>query len=149
MIFLGADEKAFDLKEAIKAWLKEWGHEFKDMGAHKKIKGDDFPDYAFPVARQVAASQGGLGILSCGTGVGMDIAANKVEGIRAGLAINPEQVKWAKRADHVNVLVLAAEFVSKQEAKKMVKTFLETSYGKEERYQRRLNKVKTMGDCHA
>ncbi|MBU0619197.1 RpiB/LacA/LacB family sugar-phosphate isomerase [Patescibacteria group bacterium] len=141
MIFLAADARGFDLKEKIKVWLKDWGQDYQDLGAATIKPGDDFPDYAFPLAEAVVENQA-LGIVICGTGNGMVMAVNKVKGARGGLGINPEQVAWSKKADFMNILALAVRFTNEVEAKAMVKVFLETDFVNEPRYQRRFDKIK-------
>jgi len=142
MIYLGADHRGFALKEKIKTWLKDWGFKFQDMGAKTYKKKDDFADYALLVAEKVAKRDNSLGILVCSTGVGMDIAANKVNGIRSVLAISPEQVYQSKNDDHVNILSLAADFLSETKVKKIVRFFLETEPSNEPRFLRRIEKIR-------
>ncbi len=142
VIYLGADHRGFNLKEALKSFLRDEGYEVHDMGASDYNKDDDYVDFAVQVAGAVARdSEHGRGILICGSGTGMDIAANKFRGVRATLGAMADQVFSARHDDNANVLALAADFMSELEAKKMVKVFLQTPFGDEERYRRRLEKI--------
>ncbi len=141
MIYLGADFRGFKIKEKMKAWLREWGEEFVDLGAVEYQEGDDYPDYAVLVAREVVKRPTAVGILACGTGAGMAIAANKVPGARAVLALSPEHAHRVRQTDHVNILALPAEYLSEEEVKKTIRFFLETEYSTEPRYLRRVEKI--------
>lgn len=140
MIYLGADHKGFELKEKIKIWLTEWGYDHEDMGAFELDPIDDYPIYAKKVAESMVESDD-RGILVCGSGVGVDEVANKFDSIRSGLAINKEQVQAARNDDNINVLALASEFTTEEEAKEIVKVFLDTEFADEERFNRRLKEV--------
>lgn len=141
-IFLGADHRGFPLKEEIKGWLLEWKEEFEDLGNEKLDPVDDFPDYAIKVGEKVV-SEKGLGILLCGSG-GMALTANKFKGIRAAEVWNIKATKHAKAHDDINVLVLPADFVTKDQAKEMIRVWLDTPVKSEEKYIRRLNKIKNL-----
>ncbi len=143
-IYLGADHGGFKLKEKIKTWLTEWGFEFEDLGAHTLVEGDDYPDYAEPVARKVASEPGSIGILACRSGQGECVAANKVKGARAAIAWSRESAIAARHDDNINILCLAADHVGMAEQKKIVQVFISTPFGGDERYQRRLDKIKKL-----
>ena len=140
MIFLAADHRGFPLKEKVKQWLVEWGYDYEDMGAFKLDPTDDYPIYAKKVAEGIVEPED-RGILVCGSGVGADVVANKFDGIRSGLAISKEQIRAARNDDNINVLALASNFISEEEAKEIVKTFLDTEFAEEERFNRRLKEV--------
>ena len=140
MIYLAADHRGFKLKEKIKQWLSQWGYEYEDMGAFELDLTDDYPVYAKRVAESMVESED-RGILVCGSGVGVDEVANKFDGIRSGLAINKEQIYAARNDDNINVLALASDFTSEEEAKEIIKTFLDTEFADEERFNRRLKEV--------
>lgn len=140
MIYLAADHRGFQLKEKIKEWLTQWGFDYEDMGAFELDPIDDYPIYAKKVAESMVESDD-RGILVCGSGVGVDEVANKFDGIRSGLAINKEQIYAARNDDDINVLALASDFTSEEEAKEIVKTFLDTEFADEERFNRRLKEV--------
>ncbi len=142
-IFIGADHRGYEFKEHLKVWLGEEGHQVVDCGNEKYDPEDDFPDYAFVVAENVQQEPESRGIVICGSGVGVNIAANKVRGIRASTAINPEEVKHGRKHDDLNVLAISAEFTKFEEAQQMVIAFLTTPFGSEERYLRRLDKIKS------
>ena len=141
MIYLGADHRGFNLKERVKEWLNEWGVEFRDLGAEKYEKEDDYPVIAFRVAETVA-SERTKGILICGSGIGAEVAANKVEGIRAGLGYSEKQIRAARNDDDINVICLNADEVDEETNKLLVSTFLNTLFGSEERYIRRIKEIK-------
>src|SRR3990167_9269690 len=120
-IFIGSDHRGFELKEKIKNWLSEWDYEFEDCGAHEYNKYDDYPDFATAVAKSVLghAVSKSRGILICGSGVGVTIAANRFKGIRAGLAINPNQIRDSVNDENTNILALSADYTPEAEAKEI------------------------------
>lgn len=141
-IFLGADHRGFDLKEKLKEWLKNKGHSVEDFGAHRMDPADDYPDFAVSVARKVAEDPvEHRGILLCGSGAGMDVAANKIKGIRATVVWNTESAEHARSHDDVNVISIATDWTPPEQARQIVKTFLETPFSDEERHIRRLKKI--------
>lgn len=145
-IYLGADHRGFALKEKLKQMLAGEGYDVVDCGATTLVPDDDYPDYAKAVAEKVAknpsAGKGGdFGVLICGSGFGMEIAANKFPGIRAVLPSSPDHAYQARHDDDANVLSIAADFTDEAAAQKIVKTFLVTPFAKEERYRRRLDKI--------
>lgn len=141
MIYIGADHRGFNLKEEIKKWLESQQYEFRDLGAEKYNKDDDYPDIAFKLAEKTIA-ENGKGILICGSGAGASIAANKVVGARAGLCTFEKQVKAARNDDDINILCLSADSVSVEENLKIVSVFLATFFSSEDRQIRRLKKIK-------
>jgi len=141
MIYLGADHHGFFLKEKVAQWLFEWGYSFKDMGASILDKGDDYTKYASEVASLVGKEKNARGILICGSGVGVEVVANKFDGVRASIGKSPEQVRAGRNDDDMNILVLAADYTKEDEAKEMVKMFLETRFSGKSRYKRRLAEI--------
>lgn len=141
-VYIGADHGGYKLKEKIKTWLAEWGFEFEDLGAHELKEDDDYPDYALAVAQKVVSDPQALGILACRSGQGECIAANKVKGIRAAVAWSEESARSAKRDDNVNILCLAADHVGMGEQRKIVSSFIGTPFEANERFQRRIDKIK-------
>jgi len=141
MIYIGADHGGFKLKREIIAFLKEKGHDVKDIGAKILHQDDDFPQFAFKVAHKVAEEKGSLGILICRNGIGMSIAANKVKGIKAGLVSFVGQAITARAHDNCNILVLPADFIDQEHALKIIDTYLKTRFSKEKRYLRRLKVI--------
>jgi len=141
-VILGADHAATELKEAIKVALFEEGYVLEDVSPSMPEMSDDYPDYAFSVAERVAQDpEGTRGILACDTGIGMDIAANKVEGVRAALAVNEFGARRAREHNNANVLVFGAELISRDVAIRAAKVFLETPFSVEERHLRRVGKI--------
>lgn len=145
MIYLGSDHRGFELKEKIISVLDEMQLEYYDFGTNSD-ESVDFPDYAFQVAEKVGESslQGGddLGILFCGSGVGMDIAANKVKGVRAALALTEYMGSQSREHDDANILVLAGKVINDQEAITITKAFLNAEFDQDENHARRLEKIK-------
>ncbi|HUV72157.1 MAG TPA: RpiB/LacA/LacB family sugar-phosphate isomerase [Clostridia bacterium] len=142
MIYLGADHGGYELKEKVKKWLKDGGHEFKDLGNDHLDSEDDYPDFAAAVAEKISkGKRGDMGIAVCRSGVGMDVVANRFAGVRCGLGCSPQQIRVAKRDDNINCLALPADFVTDEEAQSMIQMFLETLFSKGEKYLRRLEKI--------
>lgn len=137
-LFIGADHRGFSLKEKAKSWLAE--HDVEDMGAYTLDPKDDYTLYAEKVASMVADNNG-RGILMCGSGVGVDVAANKFDGVRASIGKSPAQVKAGRADDDMNILVIAADYTKENEAKEMIKAFLETKFSGKARHKRRLKDI--------
>ncbi|OGM12814.1 hypothetical protein A3A76_00980 [Candidatus Woesebacteria bacterium RIFCSPLOWO2_01_FULL_39_23] len=141
-VYLGSDHRGYSLKEKIAKWLFEWRYVFTDVGADHLDPDDDYTKYASEVASLVADNKDSRGILLCGSGVGVDVVANKFDGVRASIGKSVEQVKAGREDDDMNVLVIAADFTSEIEAKNMLKVFLETKFDKAARHTRRLEDIK-------
>ena len=140
-IYIGADHRGFELKKELKKFLIEKGYEVEDAGAFKYDKDDDYPDFAEAVAEKVSKDDSARGILLCGSGTGMDAAANKVRGVRATLAFSKEITRAARNDDDVNVISLPADFLKSQEAEEIAEIFLKTPFEAAERRVRRLQKI--------
>ncbi len=140
-VFIGADHRGFTLKEHIKEHLLSRGVEVGDGGAFSLDPQDDYPDFAYRVARAVVREPGSFGILLCGSGMGMDVVANKVRGVRATVGYSRESVMHARAHDDINVLAIAADEVSPSQASAFVNLFLATAFDNAERNRRRLAKV--------
>jgi ribose 5-phosphate isomerase B len=142
IIYIGADHRGFSLKEALKQALAKDAYEVIDLGDAIEKKDDDYPDFAGAVAEKVAGGGGETrGIVICGSGIGVDVVANKFSGVRSALALSPDQVHAGREDDDVNVLSLAADFTKQEDALAMTEIFLSTPFKKEERYSRRLGKI--------
>ena len=142
LIYIGADHRGFNLKERIKVFLHDRGYEYFDVGNAKRDENDDYPDFAVAAAEKVAAEpQRDRGILICGSGVGTDVVANKFGDIRSALAISADQIFDARHDDDANVLCLAADFLTEEDAFKIVRIFLETPFAGDAKYKRRLEKI--------
>jgi ribose 5-phosphate isomerase B len=142
IIYLGADHRGFALKEKLKAVLSDDAYTVTDLGAASYDKNDDYPDFAKAVGDAVAKNPSvDRGILICGSGFGVDIAANKCREIRAALPASPDHIYVGRHDDDVNVLALAADFMDEETVLKIVKVFLSTPFVRDERYLRRLGKI--------
>jgi len=142
MLYLGADHNGFGLKEKVKLYLQKKRVAFVDCGAFVYKKSDDYPDFAQKVGKRI--KKGDLGILFCGSGHGMVIAANKIRGIRAIMPLNETSARDGRHDDHANILVLAAWECSFNAAKRIIAVFMRTKPGKAARYLRRLKKVRKL-----
>ncbi len=138
-IALGADHAGFALKEYLKDKLIRQGHEVIDYGAFG-AESSDYPDFAAPVARDVAAGRADRGVLVCSTGIGMAIAANKVCGVRAALATNLDEVRLVRSHNDANVLTFGARYTTPEEAEAMLEAFLATGF-EGGRHARRVGKI--------
>ena len=139
-VAIGADHKGLDFKEQVKGILTRLGHEVVDMGTDSE-ESVDYPDFGLQVAHAVADGSADLGITVCWTGNGMNIAANKVKGIRAGMAVNTEMAYLTRQHNDANVLTLAAKYTPEAELESIVRTFLETNF-EGGRHIQRLEKIK-------
>ena len=143
MLYIGSDHRGYNLKETLKIYLRELNCVFDDLGAKELIPDDDYPDYALMVAQKVAENPDeNRGILICGAGVGVDIVANKIKGIRSALCFDIKQAQASCNDDNTNVLSLPADFISEDLAKAIVKTWLETPFSNDNRHARRIEKIK-------
>lgn len=140
-IAVGADHAGYELKAEITSLLEELGHSYRDFGPHKEEPGDDYPDFGVPVARAVAKGEFDLGILICGSGVGMCIVANKVRGIRAALCHDTLCARSSREHDDANILCLGARVIGVELAKEIVKTWLSATFSDADRHRRRVKKV--------
>ncbi len=127
IIAIGCDHAAFTMKEDIKAYLAEKGHEVKDYGTFSP-ESCDYPLYGEKVARALAEGQAERGILICGTGVGISLAANKVPGIRAAVCSEPLTARLARQHNHAQIIAFGARIVGPDTAKNIVDAFLEAEF---------------------
>jgi ribose 5-phosphate isomerase B len=141
-IALGSDHAGFGLKEELKKYLIESGHEVKDFGPSNE-ESVDYPDFAATVGRSVASSESGMGILICGSGVGVSIAANKIKDVRAVLCRDPFTARLSREHNDTNVLALGAWFTPSKYAEEIVDTWLTTAF-QGERHKRRLEKIRKL-----
>lgn len=138
-IAVGSDHGGVELKEEIKKYLIQEGYEIKDFGTNSNSS-CDYPDYALPVAEVVAAKEFDFGILICGTGIGIGIAANKVPGIRAALCSDTFSAHATREHNNANILTLGQRVVGPGLALDIVKTFLNTDF-QGDRHQYRIDKI--------
>ena len=139
-IAIAADHAGFLLKEDLSAWLREHGHEVEDLGTNS-AEPSDYPDFAEAVARRVASGGAERGVLVCYTGIGMSIAANKVAGVRAAVAVNDEAVRLTRSHNDANILAIGARFIGGAEAERLVRVFLDTQFDGNARHSRRIAKI--------
>jgi ribose 5-phosphate isomerase B len=144
-IAMGADHAGYHAKEVIKKYLLEQGYPVEDLGTWSD-ESVDYPDYAKKVAEKVAAGEDDLGVLVCGTGIGMAIAANKVEGIRAAVAHDGMTARMAREHNDANVLTLGGRVVSDAQAVEIAKEFLSVKFAGG-RHQRRIDKITAMDEA--
>ncbi|MBI2530233.1 MAG: ribose 5-phosphate isomerase B [Candidatus Diapherotrites archaeon] len=137
---IASDHGGFELKNYIMESLVKEKYDIEDFGCDS-AESCDYPDYALKVADAVACGNAEFGILVCGTGIGMSMAANKVRGIRAAVASSAEQAKLAREHNNANVLCIGGRILQKEQAEQIVKTFLTTYFTNEERHLRRVNKI--------
>lgn len=153
-IYMGGDHAGYELKGVLKEFLEKKGYEVIDHGPHEYDEDDDYPDYTFPVARDVVLDPESRGIIIGGSGQGEGIAANRVKGARAvvfngqyepadGREVPPEIITSRQHNDS-NILSLGARFLSDEEAKEAVELWLETEFPGEERHVRRIKKLDQM-----
>ena len=138
-IALAADHAGFEEKEKIKKTLDDLGLAFDDLGTDSG-ESVDYPDFALKVADGVASGEYDQGLLVCGSGTGMAIAANKVKGVRAAVAWSEDIARLAREHNDANVLSLPARFISEEESAKVVKAFFETDF-EGGRHGRRVDKI--------
>ena len=137
-IHIGGDHAAFETQQALLTYLTEQGHEVINHGPSEYDAEDDYPVYVLRAAKAVADEPGSLGIVLGGSGNGEQMAANKVAGIRAALAYNEELARLAREHNNAQVLSIGARMNTVEEAKAMVRTFLDTPFSEDPRHQRRL-----------
>ena len=142
-MYLGADHRGYKLKEEIKKYLVKLGYKVEDLGNEIFDPRDDYSDFGKKVAKKVNKNPlKDKGILFCGSGNGMVIAANKTKGTRAILGFNEKIAKLSREHNDANILCLPADFLTLNKTKRIVKTWLETEFSREERHVRRLNKIR-------
>lgn len=141
-IAVGSDHGGFSQKKEIVSLIDHLGYQVVDMGCHSE-ESCDYPDYAKKVAQAVSDKKVDRGILVCGTGIGMSIAANKVRGVRAAVAWSPKTATLASEHNDANVLCISGRFLSRSTVSKMIKAWLKTPFGGG-RHQRRIKKIKRM-----
>lgn len=158
-IFIGADHAGFEIKEKLKVYLGEFGHEIEDKGAFSLDPSDDYPDFITPVAKSVSENKDSFGVILGGSGQGEAMCANRIKGARAvvfygqalakdAIDINGAQsvdpfeiIKLARMHNDANILSLGVRFLSEDEIKFAVELFLNTKFSGEDRHIRRINKI--------
>jgi RpiB/LacA/LacB family sugar-phosphate isomerase len=140
-IALGADHGGFEMKERLKDWLATHGYQFADFGTHS-TESVDYPEYAFVVAREVAAGNFDRGVLICKSGIGMSIAANRIVGARAALVSDEKWARLSREHNDANVLVLSALDIDLEKAKTLLEVWLNTKF-EGGRHARRVNEIES------
>ncbi|MGL5246160.1 MAG: RpiB/LacA/LacB family sugar-phosphate isomerase [Mycoplasmoidaceae bacterium] len=135
-IYIASDHAGFEMKESIKQIMNNIS--FEDLGTNSSDS-VDYPDYAYALSNEVKKDKDSIGILICGTGVGMCMAANKVSGIRCANVTSSTFAELAKQHNNANVISLSARYISVEENVKIIKSFLASTF--EERHLRRINKL--------
>lgn len=145
-IAIASDHAGFELKEKIKEHLKSSGYEVVDLGTDS-TDSVDYPDFAEKLALKISAGEVPEGILCCGTGIGMSIAANKVPGVRAGVAVNEFMARMAREHNNANVLCLSGRITDSETAKKLVDVWLNAKFegGRHERRVRKISELEKKG----
>ncbi len=141
-LVIASDHAGFELKEEVRAHLAKAGHDVTDLGAFRVEPEDDYPDFAERVGEAIHGGEAPRGILICGSGVGVSIAANKIPGVRAGMCHDTYSAHQGVEHDDMNVLVLGARIVGTSLAYELVDTFLNAKFiSGEERFTRRFKKL--------
>ena len=138
-IAIGSDHGGYDLKEQVKTWLQEMGHEVEDFGCYSK-ESCDYPDFGAAAARAVASGQCEKGVVICTTGIGISMTANKVKGIRCALCGDPWSAEMTRRHNDANMLAMGAGVVGPQLARQILEAFLTHNF-EGGRHQRRVDKL--------
>ena len=146
-IAIGCDHAGFPLKETVAVVVRRLGHEVEDCGTFSCERAD-YPDYADKVAQQVASGRAERGILICGSGVGVCVAANKTKGIRACVCHDAYSARQAVEHDALNVLCLGARIIGTAVAENLTEQFLMASFLTGSRHEGRLNKVKAIENAN-
>lgn len=137
-VYLGTDHRGFRLKNRLREYLDgRKGIELVDLGSEELVPEDDYPDIARAVGIAVRDDPGSFGILLCGSGVGVTVAANKVRGVRASLAPDAWTAQSARNDDDINVLCLAADRLTFEDTKRTIRAFLQSSFSEAKRHRRR------------
>lgn len=145
-IILGSDHAGFGLRRIFAAHLVDLGYAVREVGATDE-SAFDYPDAAVDVATRLQRGEADMGVLVCGTGIGMAMTANKFKGIRAATCWSVDSAKLAREHNHANVLCVGARLIEPDLATKILEAFLETPPSKEERHVRRVGKIDALDGC--
>ena len=144
VVAFGCDHAGFPLKARLLGAIADAGHEILDCGAHELDPDDDYPDYARAVGEAVAAGRAERGVIACGSGVGVAVAASKIPGVRAAMCHDTYSAHQGVEHDAMNVLTLGARVVGPELAAELVQAFLGATFSGAERHRRRLAKVEAL-----
>lgn len=148
MIFLGADHRGFELKEKIEKRLIDEGYEVTDLGNDYLDPNDDYVIFAEKVAEATIKDPSNKGVLLCGSGAGVDMVANKIDGVRSALVFDLPRAIQAREHEDVNVISLPADTLDEEKTYQIVKAFLTTEFSREERHKRRLEELEKVEEEH-
>lgn len=148
MVFLGADHRGFELKERLKKHLIDEGFDVTDLGNDHLDPADDYVDFAAKVAEATASLPENKGILLCGSGAGVDMVANKVDGVRSALVFDVPRAVQAREHEDANVISLPADTLDEESAFEISKAFLTTEFSGDDRHVRRLEKMENIEEEH-
>lgn len=140
-ILIAADHAGYELKQKLEAELKRMGYAVKDFGTNS-TESTDYADYAHPLAREISAGHAKRGILLCGTGLGMSYVANRYPHVRGAVSWTPEVAELSRKHNDSNVLILPARFVTEEDAKKILKAWLDAPF-EGGRHERRVVKIES------
>ena len=146
-IVVGSDHAGFRLKETVRCHLVEAGHDVEDLGVEREIPGADYPEIAFRLAEAVSLGRAARGILVCGSGIGMSIAANKVQGVYAALCHSPFEARLSRQHNNANVLALGGRILGEGLALEIVDTWVNTAF-EGDRHFRRFRQIQTYEQHH-
>lgn len=139
-LYIGADHTGYEMKKSLKEYLEKKGHDVIDLGVFS-TDSVDYPDIAREVCEKVIENPGAKGALICGTGIGMQMAANKLPGIRATVAVDENMAEMSRRHNDANVITVGGKTTTLEMAEKIVDKFLSTEFEAEERHVRRVKKM--------
>ncbi len=140
MIAVGSDHAGYEMKEALKEHLKERGYEVTDFGTNN-TDSCDYPEFAKAVAKEVASGNAEKGMLICGTGIGMSMAANKVKGVRAAVFSDEFSAQATREHNDANIICMGARVIDLEKATKLLDIFLDTPFSNGENHIRRIGKL--------
>lgn len=149
MIYIGADHRGFDLKERIKKRLIDDGFQVTDLGSDHLDPQDDYVIFAHKVAEATVQDPENRGVILCGSGAGVDMVANKVDGIRSALVFDAIRAKQAREHEDANVISLPADTLDEETSYEIIKVFLQTKFNGEERHVRRLHEMEEVEKEHS
>lgn len=147
-IAIAADHAGYALKAPLMEWIASLGHEVIDAGGHNDPT-DDYPDFAVEVGSAIREGRAERGILICGSGVGVNIAANKIPGVRASICHDSYSARQGVEHDDMNVLVVGGRVIGVELAREVARAFVSASFSTEPRFQRRLDKVKAIEQAYS
>lgn len=140
-IYLATDHAAFELKEFVKNELTNGGYDVEDCGALQFDPHDDYPDLIKIAAQKVGSDPGSFGVVFGKSGTGEAIVANKINGVRAVIAFNEENVRLSREHNNANVISIGSQFITNEKAVTLIKLFIHTAFTNEERHVRRIEKI--------